>query len=61
MTDGTDNPQATDIPDTPPTLAGGLLQASLERPLTASELGQLRAAAEAASQPAWPPPMTRIS
>ena len=47
MTDGTDNPQATDIPDTPPTLAGGLLQASLERPLTASELGQLRAAAEA--------------
>ena len=47
MTDGTDNPQATDIPDTPPTLAEGLLQASLERPLTASELGQLRAAAEA--------------
>lgn len=46
MTDGTDNPQATDIPDTPPTLAEGLLQASLERPLTASELGQLRAAAE---------------
>ena len=26
MTDGTDNPQATDIPDTPPTLAEGLLQ-----------------------------------
>ena len=47
MTDGTDNPQATDIPDPPPTLAEGLLQASLERPLTASELGQLRAAAEA--------------
>ena len=47
MTDGTDNPQATDFPDPPPTLAEGLLQASLERPLTASELGQLRAAAEA--------------
>ena len=63
MTDGTDNPQATDIPDTPPTLAEGLLQASLERPLTASELGQLRAAAEAdpavaddcATLDCWPP------
>ena len=46
MTDGTDNPQATDIPDTPLTLAQALLQASLERTLTAGELQQLRAAAE---------------
>lgn len=47
MTDGTDNPQAADIPDTPLTLAQALLQASLERTLTAGELQQLRAAAEA--------------
>lgn len=47
MTEGTDNSQATDIPDPPPTLAQELLQASLERPLTASEQRQLRAAAEA--------------
>ena len=47
MTDGTDDPQATDFPDPPPTLVEGLLQASLERPLTASKLGHLRAAAEA--------------
>ncbi len=46
MTDGTDNPQATDIPDPPLTLAQALLQASLERTLTAGELQQLRAAAE---------------
>ena len=46
MTDGTDIPQATDIPDPPLTLAQALLQASLERTLTAGELQQLRAAAE---------------
>ena len=47
MTHGKDDPQLTDVLDISPSLVQELLQASLERALTASELQQLRAAAQA--------------
>ena len=47
MTHSKDDPQFTDMPDTLSGSAQWLLQASLERTLTAGELQQLRAAAEA--------------
>lgn len=47
MSHGTDNLQAPDIPEPPPGPAQMLLQASLERALTAEELQRLRAFADA--------------